>query len=163
LKSGRIPLRASSSCAGERAFSLSLIPQFLNFESCGGLIVKSHRLKSKFCNFPSFLAGFALLALLLLPALANAQNNGLISGTVTDKSGAAVVGAKVVIASTGGNLTRTTETNGDGVYVASSLTPGTYNLSVSAKGFQKFEAKGVVLEVAQKARLDVTLTVGTIT
>lgn len=125
--------------------------------------MKSHRLNSKFCHFPSLLAGLTFLAFLLLPALAGAQNNGLISGTVTDKSGASVVGAKVVIASTGGNLTRTTETNADGVYVASSLPPGTYNLSVSAKGFQKFEAKGVVLEVAQKARVDVTLTIGSLT
>jgi len=107
-------------------------------------------------------AGLALLALLLLPTLAGAQTNGLISGTVTDKSGAAVVGANVTIVSTGGNLTRTTVTNGDGVYVASALPPGTYNITVTAKGFQKFEAKGFVLEVAQKARLDVALTVGAI-
>ncbi|HKM79437.1 MAG TPA: carboxypeptidase regulatory-like domain-containing protein [Candidatus Acidoferrum sp.] len=100
---------------------------------------------------------------LLLPLLASAQTNGLISGTVTDKSGAAVVGAQVVIASVGGNLTRTTETNGEGVYVASSLPSGTYNIAVTAKGFQKFEAQNFVLEVAQKARVDVMLTVGTVT
>jgi len=125
--------------------------------------VKSHRFASKLSRCPFLSSALILLALLLLPALAGAQTNGLISGTVTDKSGAAVVGAKVVIANVGGNLTRTTETNGDGVYVASSLSPGTYNITVSAKGFQKFEAKGVVLEVAQKARLDVALTVGAIT
>lgn len=110
----------------------------------------------------TLLASLALLAVLMSPSPAGAQTNGLISGTVTDKSGAAVVGAQVVIANVGGNLTRNTETNGDGVYVASSLSPGTYNITVSAKGFQKFEAKGVVLEVAQKERVDVTLTVGTI-
>jgi hypothetical protein len=111
-------------------------------------------------NF-SWLACLTLL--LLLPAMANAQTNGLISGTVTDKSGAAVVGARVVIASTGGNLTRTTETNGDGAYVAASLTPGTYNITVTSRGFQKFEAMNFVLEVAQKARVDVVLTVGAVT
>jgi hypothetical protein len=95
--------------------------------------------------------------------LASAQTNGLISGTVTDKTGAAVVGAQVVIASVGGNLTRTTETNGEGVYVASSLPSGTYNIAVIAKGFQKFEAQNFVLEVAQKARVDVTLMVGMVT
>jgi hypothetical protein len=124
--------------------------------------VKSHHRISKQSLCATLLASLALLVLLLSPSPAGAQTNGLISGTVTDKSGAAIVGAKVVIASVGGNLTRTTETNGDGVYVASSLSPGTYNLSVTAKGFQKFEAKGVVLEVAQKARVDVTLTVGTV-
>jgi hypothetical protein len=125
--------------------------------------VKSHCLNTKLSRFSSLLAGLALLTLQLFPALAGAQTNGLISGTVTDKSGAAVVGATVVIASTGGNLTRNTETNADGVYVASALPSGTYNVIVTAKGFQKFEAKGVVLEVAQKARLDVSLTVGAVT
>src|SRR5260370_41382173 len=143
--------------------SSPLFPQPLNFQSCGGLIVKSHRLSSKLSRCPSLVAGLALLALLLLPTLAGAQTNGLISGTVTDKSGAAVVGANVTIVSTGGNLTRTTVTNGDGVYVASALPPATYNITITAKGFQKFEANGVVLEGAQKARLDVSLTVGAIT
>jgi hypothetical protein len=163
LKSGRILRRATSSRASERACIFPLFPDFLNFQLCGGLIVKSRRLISKLSDFPCLLAGLALLALLLLPALAGAQTNGLISGTVTDKTGAAVIGAKVVIANTGGNLTRTTETNGDGVYVASALPSGTYNVTVTAKGFQRFEAKGVVLEVAQKARLDVMLTVGAVT
>jgi Carboxypeptidase regulatory-like domain/TonB-dependent Receptor Plug Domain len=163
LKSGRIVLRAPSSRASERAFILPLFPQFLSIQSCGGLIVKSQHLSSKPSRRASRLAGLVLLAVLLLPALAGAQTNGLISGTVTDKSGSAVVGATVVIASTGGNLTRTTETNGDGVYVASALPSGAYNITVTAKGFQKFEARGFVLEVAQKARLDVTLTVGAIT
>ncbi len=120
------------------------------------LVFHSHGARLLFC--------FGTLALLLLlPLLASAQTNGLISGTVTDKSGAAVVGAQVVIASVGGNLTRTTETNGEGVYVASSLPSGTYNITVIAKGFQKFEAQNFVLEVAQKARVDVMLTVGTVT
>jgi Carboxypeptidase regulatory-like domain/TonB-dependent Receptor Plug Domain len=163
LKSGRILLRAPSSRASERAFILPLFPQFLSIQSCGGLIVKSQHLSSKPSRRASVLAGLVLLAVLLLPVLAGAQTNGLISGTVTDKSGSTVVGATVVIASTGGNLTRTTETNGDGVYVASALPSGTYNITVTAKGFQKFEAKGFVLEVAQKARLDVSLTVGAVT
>jgi hypothetical protein len=163
LKSGRFPRRAPLFRASERAFILPLIPIFLNSQFCGGLVVKSQRLSSKLSRFPSLFAGLALLALLLLPALASAQTNGLISGTVTDKSSAAVVGAKVVIANVGGNLTRTTETNGDGVYVASALPSGSYNVTVTAKGFQKFEAKGIVLEVAQKARLDIALTVGAIT
>ena len=106
----------------------------------------------------------ALLAFfLLLPVFSAAQDNSLISGTVTDKSGAAVVGAQVVVASTGGNLTRTTQTNADGVFVASALPSGAFDVLITAKGFQKFEAKGVILAIAQKARVDVVLTVGTVT
>jgi hypothetical protein len=103
------------------------------------------------------------LALLLLPAYVSAQDISMISGTVTDKSGATVVGAKVVVTNAGGNLTRTTETNAEGAYAVPALPSGSYDVVVTAKGFQKFQAKGVVLEVAQKSRVDVTLTVGAVT
>jgi hypothetical protein len=103
-----------------------------------------------------------LVAMVFLPTISSAQDTGYISGTVTDKSGAAVVGAEVVVALEGGSLTRTTETNTDGAYVAAGLPAGTYDLMVTAKGFQRYEAKGVVLVVAQKARVDVALTVGSV-
>jgi hypothetical protein len=103
------------------------------------------------------------LLLLLAPDLTHAQENALISGTVTDTSGAAVVGAQVVVSSSGGNLTRSTVTNNDGVYVVSALPAGTFDVTVTAKGFERFEAKGVVLTIAQKARVDVALKVGTVT
>jgi len=105
----------------------------------------------------------AVAFLLLLPLPASAQDVSVISGTVTDKSGAAVVGAQVVVANAAGNLTRTTETNAEGAYAVPALPSGSYDIVVTAKGFQKFQAKGVVVEVAQKARVDVTLTVGSIT
>jgi len=97
-----------------------------------------------------------------LPFASRAQDTGYISGTVTDKSGAAIVGAEVVITSVGGNLTRTTTTNTEGAYVLAALPGGTYNLSITAKGFQKYTAQKIVLEVAEKARIDVQLTVGAI-
>src|ERR1700675_4582056 len=106
------------------------------------------------------LVAAAALAILFMAQSARAQDTGYISGTVTDKSGAAVVDAEVVITSTGQNLTRNTTTNSDGAYVGSALPAGTYDIAVSAAGFQKFEFKGVVLDVAQKLRVDVSMTVG---
>jgi hypothetical protein len=103
------------------------------------------------------------LVVLCLPFFAIAQDTGSISGTVTDKTGAAVVGAEITVSDLGGSLSRSTVSNGDGVYVAAGLPGGTYNIAVTAKGFQKFEAKHVVLQVAQKARVDVALTVGAVT
>jgi hypothetical protein len=106
----------------------------------------------------------AVLALLLLiPFHALAQDVSVISGTVMDKSGAAVTGARVVVTNAGGNLTRTTETNENGAYVVPALPSGSYDVVVTAKGFKNFEAKGVVLDVAQKSRVDITLTVGAVT
>src|SRR5712664_1631529 len=105
----------------------------------------------------------AMIAVLFLPLASRAQDTGYISGTVTDKSGAAVAGAEIVVNNVGGSLTRTTTTNSDGAYVVAALPGGTYNLVVTAKGFQKYLATRVVLEVAQKTRLDVQLTVGAVT
>jgi len=104
----------------------------------------------------------AALIVLCVPLFASAQDTGSISGTVTDKTGAAVVGAEITVSDLGGSLSRATVSNGDGLYVAAGLPGGTYNISVTAQGFQKFEAKKVVLQVAQKARVDVALTVGTV-
>jgi hypothetical protein len=105
----------------------------------------------------------AVIVALALPLCSRAQDTGYISGTVTDKSGAAVVGAEVVVADVGGNQTHTTSTNTDGVYVVAGLPGGSYDIIVAAKGFQKYQAKGVKLDVAQKIRVDVTLAVGLLT
>lgn len=105
----------------------------------------------------------ALLIVLFIPHRASAQDTGYIGGTVTDKSGAAVAGANVTITDAGGNQTHSTTSNGDGAYVVAGLPGGTYNLRVTALGFQKFTATKVVLDVAQRLRVDVALTVGAIT
>jgi hypothetical protein len=105
----------------------------------------------------------ALVVALGLPMASRAQDTGYISGTVTDKSGAAVAGAEVVISSVGGNLTRTASTNADGAYVVAALSGGAYDIKVTAKGFETYQAKAVKLDVAQKIRVDVQLTVGKVT
>ena len=105
----------------------------------------------------------AAIAILCTAFVAKAQDTGYISGTVTDKTGAAVAGADVVISSTNGSSTHPTTTNGDGAYVAAGLPGGSYNIVVTAKGFQKYTAKGVVLDVAQKIRVDIQLNVGAVT
>src|SRR5213594_2398747 len=125
--------------------------------SLGGLNVKRN---SDFSNPRKNILGAARLAFvaliiaLALPLASPAQDTGYISGTVTDKSGAAVVGAEVALSNSAGSLTRTTTTNADGAYVIAGLPGATYNLTVTAKGFQKYSARGAVLDVAQKSRID---------
>jgi hypothetical protein len=137
------------------------IPAVENF--IGGTIVKVNPSPSNHRNctlIAARLLCLALLAVLFLPSLMRAQDTGYISGTVVDKTGAAVVAANVTIVSITGNLTRDTVTNGDGAYTVAGLPGGTYTITVSAQGFQKFIAQKVVLDVGQKARVDVTLNVG---
>jgi hypothetical protein len=104
-----------------------------------------------------------LMVALVLPLASHAQDTGYIGGTVNDKSGAAVVGAEVTLTNVAGSLTRTTTSNTDGAYVISGLPGDTYNLVVTAKGFQKYSVQKIVLSVAEKARIDVQLTVGAVT
>jgi len=105
---------------------------------------------------------FRLLAFCFLfcSSLSLAQDTSSITGTVADPSGAAIAGAQVTITSAEHGLHRTAATNSTGEYLFSALPIGSYNLTVSAPGFKGYEAKDIIVRVAQKARLDVNLQVG---
>jgi hypothetical protein len=89
-----------------------------------------------------------------------AQVNASIAGTVRDTSGAVVPGAQIHVTSGGIGLTRAVTANSDGEYLASGLPAGTYDLSVTAQGFKTYQAKRIAIQVAERARVDVTLQVG---
>jgi hypothetical protein len=106
-----------------------------------------------------------LLGMILFATFCGAAwaQTGSITGTVKDSSGAAVAGANVVVTSPERGITRKMATNSTGEYSEAALTPGSYDIIVTATGFKKYEAKGVKLDVAEKARVDVTLEVGAAT
>jgi hypothetical protein len=93
-------------------------------------------------------------------AVAPAQDTASITGTVIDPSGAAITNANVTINNAAQGITRTAVANGSGEYLFAGLPIGGYNITVAASGFKKYEAKGVILRVAEKARVDVTMSVG---
>jgi len=92
-----------------------------------------------------------------------AQNTGSITGTVKDPSGAAVAGAAVQVVSADRGIDRQTTSNSTGEYSVSALPQGMYDVVVTAGGFKKFQAKGVKLDVAERARVDASLQVGAAT
>ena len=51
-------------------------------------------------------------------------------------------------------------TDETGIYTAPFLTPGTYAVEVNVQGFKKWVRDGIILQVNQRARVDVTLEVG---
>src|SRR6202166_3565628 len=104
--------------------------------------------------------GCLLLAVVIFPIAVSAQDTGAITGTVRDSSGAVVPGATVQITSRAGGNDRTLTTNSDGDYLAAGLPGDSYDITVTSQGFKTFKAKGVVLRVAQKARVDATLSIG---
>src|SRR5258706_6813218 len=104
-----------------------------------------------------------LLLLLCFSAALWAQTTGSITGTVHDTSGAVIANVQVTVSNLAKGINRTTPSNSAGEYLVAGLGQGTYDITVTAEGFKKFEAKGVVLDVAQKSRVDVSLEVGATT
>jgi hypothetical protein len=90
----------------------------------------------------------------------SAQDTASITGTVTDQTGAAIPNAKVNVSNPEHGINRSTISNGSGDYLVSAVPPGSYNLTIIAKGFKKYEASGIILRVAEKARADAAMQVG---
>jgi outer membrane receptor protein involved in Fe transport len=91
-----------------------------------------------------------------------AQDTASLTGTITDASGAAVPHAQVAVRNAEHGINLTGVSNGSGDYLFGSLPIGSYDLTVTATGFKKYQARGVVLRVAEKARVNVTLQVGAV-
>jgi hypothetical protein len=105
-----------------------------------------------------------LLGLCAAIAPAWAQTvTGTLVGTVSDPSGAPVLGAKVVVVNVATNLSRTTQTNTTGEYQFPFLPVGRYKMEVEAAGFQKASVEPFQVNVGQVARIDVPLRIGSIT
>ena len=90
-------------------------------------------------------------------------DRGIISGTVTDSSGAAIPEATVTAMNVNTKVTRTTVSNSSGLYTIPALSPGTYRVRVSKDGFKVAEQTGIVLNAGSTVSFDTTLQVGAIT
>lgn len=84
---------------------------------------------------------------------------GTLVGTVRDPGGI-VPGASVTIREVNRGTSGSFVTDDTGSYTAPFLSPGTYVVEVSVPGFKKWVRDGVVLQVNQRGRVDVTLEVG---
>src|SRR2546429_8135437 len=85
-----------------------------------------------------------------------------IQGTVVDQSGAVVAQAKVDLLNTVTRVPATSTTDGSGNYRFLSLAPGSYKITVEAKGFSKSETS-FTLETNQNLNLPISLKVGAAT
>ena len=95
-------------------------------------------------------------------ALAQTSSTSL-QGTVSDPSGSAIQGATAVLVNAGSMAERATVTGGQGEYNFLALPPGTYTLTISAKGFTRYEQKDIQLLVNTPATVNVRLKVGAAT
>src|SRR5258708_5823600 len=110
----------------------------------------------------AILVAFTFIAFTTTYFTGQAVNFAQIHGSVTDPTGAAVVGAQVTATQTETGLARTTATGAEGSFSLPNLPVGPYVLKVSASGFKEYVQTGITLQVSQNSKIDVSLQVGTV-
>jgi len=108
----------------------------------------------------ALLQGLLMTLVLFLAVPALAQDTATITGTVTDPTGAVVVGAQVTVTNVATNIADTTSTNAEGIYRVVALRPGTYRVTVTAAGFKRFLRDNVTLSVGATVSVSAALEIG---
>src|SRR5882762_8948925 len=103
----------------------------------------------------------SMLLVVIPPGLfAQMAGTGQVVGTVTDPSGAAVVGATVTLTDMATNTSRTATTNEAGRYAFSNVVPGLYNLTMSKTGFRIAKFSDQEITLGGTKNLDIKLEIG---
>src|ERR1035437_6979376 len=108
----------------------------------------------------SILAVIALLTVISGVATAQRTGGATLVGTVTDSTGAVVVGATVTVVNAETSFRSETQTSSEGSYYVPYLSPGTYRVTLEAVGFKQYVRDGIAIRAAETPRIDVQLEVG---
>ena len=100
----------------------------------------------------------ALIALLAIPSLSAQVEKGIITGVVSDASGAVLTKAHVSLTNLATGIVTSATTDSAGIYASPPLDAGNYEITISAPGLAK-AVKNARLEVAQRIRVDAVLQV----
>lgn len=116
------------------------------------------------CNLYRFgrVGWLVLLFFAATSVFAQFLDQGAITGTVRDPSGAVIVGAQVTLTNTNTGLQLHAVTNGSGLYNFTPLPIGRYKISVSAPGFQTVTQENITVNVQQRLGLPFTLKPGAV-
>jgi hypothetical protein len=109
-----------------------------------------------------FLLPVFALAALLAPSLSAQNTTGAIVGVVRDPSDALVGDVKVTVRNESTGLTRSTETNAEGLYRFPLLPAGSYTVRVEKQGFKAQQQTGVQIEILQTRSVDFRLELGSV-
>jgi len=105
-----------------------------------------------------------LVAATVLPALLLAQSiSGDLVVTVIDASEASVSGARLALTEVDTKVRLTSVTDSLGAALLQQLKPGLYQLEVAAPGFQTKTVSDIRIQVGQRARVNVVMSLGQIT
>src|SRR4029077_12825672 len=101
-----------------------------------------------------------MFVLLLATPLYAQQGTTELRGRVVDAQGGILPGVTVTVRNQATGMFRETVSGADGSYIASGLTPGTYEIVAELSGFKKFNRKELILEVGKTTSVDVKMEVG---
>ncbi|MBI4889282.1 MAG: TonB-dependent receptor [Acidobacteria bacterium] len=107
------------------------------------------------------IVAFVSMLFLCLPAGAQ-EYRATILGQVMDSSKSAVPKATVKATKQDTGISKETVSNEQGIYTIPGLDPGVYDITITASGFQTTRRNGIVLQVAEKLNLNISLEVGQI-
>ena len=93
-------------------------------------------------------------------AIAFAQFDASLRGTVTDPSGAVIPGATVTLTNKDTSQVKSVESDGSGLYTFNALAPGNYKVTAERQGFNKKEVAQVVLIPEQANALNIQMQLG---
>jgi hypothetical protein len=105
---------------------------------------------------------FVITALVLIPQAKAQQTLGGITGTVTDTSGAVVVGATVDLLGDQTKLSRTQTTSANGSYLFVNLPIGNYTLTFKQQGFESQTIPSLVVQANRTLTVNAELKVGNV-
>src|SRR5258707_10309936 len=106
---------------------------------------------------------FVSMLLAFLPGLCLAQNeSATLSGRVSDPTGAAVVGAEVVLTNVETNVEQRTKTNSAGLYVFTGVHPGAYRVAAGSAGFKTLIKENLTLHVQDEIAENFSLSLGAV-
>lgn len=106
-----------------------------------------------------FIALHTVVFCTFVPARAQVAG-GTILGTVSDPSGAVISNAEITITDRATGIVRTVTSNSAGFYTVPNLSPGQYDMRISAAGFSVGTASGITLTVGAEQTVNVVLKVG---
>lgn len=102
-----------------------------------------------------------LIVIAMVAAISFGQDTrGTIVGTITDPNGSPVAGATVQVNDSSRGSNRTFTTNGEGIYRATFLPPGSYQIVVESQGFKRSVRDNVIVEIAATVTVNIPLEVG---
>jgi hypothetical protein len=101
--------------------------------------------------------------ILLFAQLGLAQDAAILTGKVTDPTGAMVVAAQVTVTNVATKIENTTQTNTDGMFRVPALRPGNYVVTITATGFKRFVRDNIELRVGAVVPIDAALEIGAVT